>query len=118
MFAEASKIPLSVSKIETYKNMMFFDILTNLPGDYIDHKKKFKVVFPISGKPLVEVHEGPKVITHEIESDGKKDTQSIFLNFVEITELFDDPVIQKLADNFNKVQNVNQIKQLIKNTFY
>lgn len=120
LYALASDVPTKVSEIKKESSEAYFVIDTKLPGDYEDNSvKTYRVIVPFDrSKPTVETFEnGKQVMSAQLESekDGRDVEQSVFFNYVEATQLFNDPVIEDLADNYKTTNSVEDIKKVIKN---
>lgn len=120
LFAQASDIPTRLTEIEDSGVDTSFKIDTKIPGDFNGGTKSFKVVIPFNmASPYVETYEtGKMVLKTGIESVNPENTTpeiNIFLNYVEVTQLFNDPVVEMLGDNFHKFKDPEEIKTAIKN---
>lgn len=119
LFALASDVPTHVSEIEQDGVDASFKIDTKLPGDATSGYKSFKIVIPLNMAT-------PYIITYCSDKEVKKDTIEaqkpysttpkidIFLNYVEVTQIFNDPCVELLADNFDKFETTEQIIASIK----
>ena len=120
MFARASEVPVKVTDIEEKDGNYIFVISTNLPHDIAeDGNKEFIVVVPKDLKkiPYVETYEGKrKVLTTHLETAEEDLTKILLTDFIEATELFDDPLIQTITDKHQEVKTPEDVMRLNKHT--
>lgn len=120
VFARASEVPTKVTDLEEKNGNYTFEIFTNLPHDIAeDGEKAFVVVIPknTSEIPYVETYEGKrKVLTTHLETPQEDLIKIMLTDFIEATELFDDPLIQTITDKHQEVQSPEDIKRLNKHT--
>lgn len=67
----------------------------------------------------VEYYEGEKgdmkkVLSSDIEIKGENDLDVIVVNYLEVTELYDDTVVQNLVDDFHKIKSVKDIHTILR----
>jgi len=118
IFAEASEVPTSVGGIKREGNGAYFFIETKLPGDFQSGTKTFKVIVPFNrSKPHIIVYENNKKVSDDTLEAKGDDEKVIFMNYIEITQLFEDPVIEKIVDKFRTVNSPQDVKKLIKSYF-
>jgi hypothetical protein len=115
IYALASDSVKKVSQISLKGKELTFTIETNLPGDYNGDTKTFNVVVPTDRSvPYVETYEGgKKVLTVKIEPMGGQEEFSI-MNYLEATQLFNDPSIRSIVDIYKDLKDPQQIRNMIK----
>jgi hypothetical protein len=117
-----SKAGRDVTKVSSVKKNeygdYYFEFSTTQPGDFvIGGKKSFRVYVPTNIKdfPYVDTYEGGRrVFNASLEPKGEHDPKLILINFIEATNLYDDSVTQDLADAYEKVNSVEDVKNIIK----
>lgn len=117
MYAEASSKVLDVSPIVKRRENLTFYIHTELPGDVDGTNKIFLVIIPLNKneKLRVKTFEGNKqVMEASLEPRGEKTIDSVLINFIEATELYDDTVIQFITDRYKEIRTPEDIKKIIK----
>ncbi len=118
IYAEASIKVHDVSQIVKMGEHLTFYIHTDLPGDYVDDTNKiFLVIIPLNKteKLRVKTFEGSKqVLEVSLAPKGEEAIDSILINFIEATELYDDTVIQFITDNYKKIHTPEDIKKITK----
>jgi hypothetical protein len=117
-YAEASSNVRDVSPIVKKGENLSFYIHTELPGDYVDNANKiYLVIIPLNKdeKLRVKTFEGDKqVMEVSLEPKGEKAVDSVLMNFIEATELYDDNVIQFITDHYKEIHKPEDIKKIIK----
>jgi hypothetical protein len=116
IFAKASEVPTKVTDLEEKRGNYTFEIYTKLPHDIAtDGDKSFVIVVPkeLSKIPYVETYEGKrKVLTTKLETTNEDLIKIMLMDFIEATELFDDPLIQNIVDKHQEVKNPDDVKRL------
>ena len=115
-YAEASPVSRNVTPITIDRNRFVFTIFTDIPSDNSNGRKNFRIVVC---KPIVdsyaEILDNDKVISKvSLEAKTDDDTEVILKNFIEIAELYDDPIIQHIISDHKNITSPDQIKKMIK----
>jgi hypothetical protein len=120
IFATASEVPVKVTDLEEKAGNYTFEIFTNLPHDMAESgDKEFVVVVPKDSTkvPYVETYEGrKKVLTTRLETEAEDLIKILLTDFIEATELFDDPFIQTITDKHQEIKTAEDVKRLNKHT--
>lgn len=118
IYAEASELTKSVSPYKFVENTIIFNIYTDIPGDYNNGNKVFKVSIPtdIVSKSYVDTYEdGKHVLRTSLEPETENDINNILLNYIEVCGLYDDSSIENIVDAYEKISSIEDIKRIIKN---
>lgn len=122
LFAQASDVPDEVTPLRKVSGDYVFQIFTAIPSDKRDFgHKMFYVEIPEDIQlTTVLVYEGSKekgfTLEDEVplEINGEQDLEVILTNFFEITEIFDDNVIEELVQSCKKLNTVEEVTKLVK----
>jgi hypothetical protein len=112
---KVSKVVTKLFPVEKEGNKLTFKIDTNLRDDNAAGNKSFKVFVPVDMSPAyVETYEeGKKTFTATLEPDGETSMMSIFIDFIEATSLFDDPVAQTIVTNIKKIHTIEDLVKIL-----
>lgn len=122
LLASASKVATHVSPVKQIGKDFVFSIQTDLPADNGEKSKKtFEVKVPFSQieKARVLTREDAKnskkvAFSTSIETENENDLEVIFTDFLEATQLYDDPNIMTLVSSIKKIHRVEDIQNIIK----
>lgn len=117
LYAEASEFVTSVTKIAADETKMTFSIDTNIPGDYKPGKKMFKVFVPsnLNDSAYIDTYEsGEKVLRTSIQPKGENKMYVMLMNYIEIAQLYNDGIIEKIVSRYKEIKSVDDIKNIIK----
>ena len=117
-YAEASPVSIEVTPISKDQGRYSFKIFTDIPSDNSQGRKNFFVAIcqPISNS-YVEILDDDRVITKvSIEAKTDRNTEVILKNFIEIAELYDDPIIQHIIADHKNITSPGQIEKMIRKT--
>jgi len=117
MFSSMSPYVISVSKTRKEGNSLVFNIETDMPGENdLNCKKSFKVIVPLDtiSHAKVETYEKGKLkFETTLEPANENDEKFLVINFIEATSIYDDPLVQDLVDNFDKIKDEKDIEKII-----
>ena len=122
ILAEGSGCVRFCTDIEKVGHWYQFFAHTNVNSHFEDNGYKiFKVKVHDTEFHLtkVEFYEGKKgemkkVLSTDIEIEGENNLDVIIINYLEVTQMYDDTLVQNLVDCFHKIKSVKDIQRLTK----
>ena len=119
IYADASKIPTSVSEITVSGDHYTFTIETDIPGFFSNNgKTSYKVFVPLSVVRkipyVVTIEDGKEVLTTSLEISGENKMNILLYNYIEATNLYDDHFITMLVNRNKDVKTADDVKKFIK----
>ena len=117
-YAEASPVSVEVTPITVDKNCWTFRIFTDIPSDNSPGRKNFVVVIcqPLVNSYVDIMDNDRKVSKVTLEALSDHNTEIILRNFIEIAELYDDPIIQHIISDHKSITSPDQIRKMLRKT--
>jgi hypothetical protein len=117
-YAEASPVSVEVTPVEVDKNRWTFRVFTDIPSDNTSGHKNFNVVVcqPLSDSYVEILSDDRKVSKVTLEAQTDHNIEIILKNFIEIVELYDDPIIQHIISDHKNITSPDQIRKMLRTT--
>ena len=114
-YAQASPVATEVTPLTRDQDSIAFRVFTDIPSDNFSGNKNFYVVVKHTvSNSYVEIMDDEKEITKvSLEAKAEHNTEVIIRNFIEIAELYDDPIIQHIISKHRNVSSPEDIQKLL-----
>ena len=115
-YAEASPVSIEVTPIKVDQNCWNFRVFTNIPSDNSSGHKNFNVMicYPVVDSYVEILDDDKKISKVTLEALTDHSIEIILKNFIEIAELYDDPIIQHIISDHKSITSPDQIRKMLR----